>query len=427
MGAGPSRLRAVNSRSLPTLALLLASNLTACVSQPRGPEEAPADVGPPARLWRRSAVERDFERFAREGTVLAADGALELDATAPTGSEPFASGVEADGGTRYVGGDYRQGVAVSDTQLVPGGFTTVVPSFDALTPPGTWLKVTLAARVDGTWTKDYELGVWAFDKEPVARHSVEGQRDANGAVSTDTLNLQRRADALRMKVWLYSSRPEATPRVRALSAAVSDRHGLPEDGASERAAWGTVLDVPGYSQMLYPEGGPVWCSPTSTTMLLGYWGQKLGRPELRTTVPASAERTYDWTYRGTGNWPFNTAYASAMGDGALHGMVLRLDGFAQVERLIAAGIPVSISIAYEEGTLAGSPVRRSDGHLIVVKGFTPEGDVVCNDPAFKTNETVEVTYKREQLWRAWRHSRHATYVLWPAGTSLPEGVVSVLR
>ena len=53
----------------------------------------------------------------------------------------------------------------------------MVPSFDALTPPGTWLKVTLAARVDGAWTKDYELGVWAFDKEPVARHSVEGQRD----------------------------------------------------------------------------------------------------------------------------------------------------------------------------------------------------------------------------------------------------------
>jgi hypothetical protein len=98
-----------------------------------------------------------------------------------------------------------------------------------------------------------------------------------------------------------------------------------------------------------------------------------------------------------------------------------------VERLIAAGIPVIISIAYEEGALAGSPVRRLDGHLIVVKGFTAEGDVVCNDPAFKTNETVEVTYKREQLWQAWRHSRHAAYVLWPTGTALPADLVSILR
>ncbi len=90
-------------------------------------------------------------------------------------------------------------------------------------------------------------------------------------------------------------------------------------------------------------------------------------------------------------------------------------------------MPVSISIAYEEGTLEGSPVRRSNGHLIVVKGFTADGDVVCNDPAFKTDEAVEVTYRREQLWRAWRHSRHAAYVLWPAGTALPDGVVGVLR
>ncbi|WP_223752516.1 peptidase C39 family protein [Myxococcus sp. RHSTA-1-4] len=406
----------MNARTLPTLALVVASNLAACVSQPRSPEEAPAEVGPPARLWRRSAAERDFERFTREGATLAADGALELDAAAPMGS-----------GTPYYSGEHRYGVAVSDTQLVPGGFTSVVPSFDALTPPGTWLRVTLAARIDGTWTRDYELGVWAYDTEPVARHSVNGQQDEDGAVSTDTLNLKRRADALRMKVWLYSSRPDATPRVRALAAAVSDRHGLPEDGAPERTAWGTVLDVPGYSQMLYPEKGPVWCSPTSTTMLLGYWSRKLDRPELLTTVPASADRIHDRTYEGTGNWTFNTAYASAMGGGALHGMVMRLDGFHQVERLIAAGIPVSISIAYEEGTLEGSPVRRSDGHLIVVKGFTPEGDVVCNDPAFKTDETVEVTYQREQLWKAWRHSRGATYVLWPAGTSLPAGLVELLR
>jgi len=246
-------------------------------------------------------------------------------------------------------------------------------------------------------------------------------------VATDTLELKRRADALRVTVWLYSTRPDATPRVRALAAAVSDPHGLPEDGASERTAWGTVLDVPGYSQMLYPDGGPVWCSPTSTAMLLGYWGRKLDRPELVTTVPASAERTYDWAYQGTGNWTFNTAYASALGGGALHGMVVRLDGFAQVERLIAAGIPVSISIAFEEGMLTGAPMSRSDGHLIVVKGFTPTGDVVCNDPAFPSDETVEVTYSREQLWRAWQHSRGATYVLWPVGSTLPTKLLGLLR
>ncbi|NTX57241.1 peptidase C39 family protein [Myxococcus sp. CA051A] len=418
----------MNARSLSTLALLLASTQTACVSQQKGREDSPSDEpGPPARLWRRSAVERDFERFTREGTALTGDGALVLDASARTDSVPVPTGRNEDGGTRYHEATYRLGSAVSEVQLVPGGFTSVVPSFDAQTPPGTWVKVTLAARIEGAWTKDYELGVWAFDKVPVARHSVDGQGDADGQVYTDTLNLKRRADALRMTVWLFSSQPEATPRVRALTAAVSDKQGVVADASSDRAAWGTVLEVPGHSQMLYPEGGPVWCSPTSTTMLLGYWGRKLGRPELTTTVPSSADRTYDWVYKGTGNWAFNTAYASAIGDGALHGAVLRLDGFAQVERLIAAGIPVSISIAYEEGELTGSPVRSSDGHLIVLKGFTPEGDVVCNDPAFKTDETVSVTYKRDELWRAWQHSRGAAYVLWPSGTAFPAEVIGLLR
>ncbi|MCP3104602.1 C39 family peptidase [Myxococcus sp. K15C18031901] len=385
------------------------------------------EPGPPARWWHRSAREHDFERFLREGTALAQDGALVLDASAPTGSEPVPAGRNEDGSTRYHEASYRLGKAVSEVQPVPGGFTSVVPSFDALTPPGTWVKVTLAARIEGAWTKDYELGVWAFDKAPVARHSVDGQGDANGQVFTDTLNLKRRAEALRMTVWLFSSQADASPRVRALSAAVSDKQGVAADAVSDGTAWGTVLPVPGFSQMLYPDGGPVWCSPTSTTMLLGYWGQKLGRTELSTTVPSSADRTYDWVYKGTGNWAFNTAYASAMGDGALHGAVLRLDGFAQVERLIAAGVPVSISIAYEEGELTGSPVRSSDGHLIVLKGFTATGDVVCNDPAFKTDETVDVTYKRDELWRAWQHSRGAAYVLWPAGTTLPPEFIGQLR
>ncbi len=414
----------MNARVLLPLALLTTSTLTACawrVSPPATPEE----TGPASRLWRRSAAAGDFARFTREGTTLAGDGVLELEASAPTGTEPLPAGA-SDGGTLSLDTSYRVGTAVSDEQLLPEGFDSVIPSFDVTTPPGTWVRVTVAARVEGQWTKDYDFGVWALERDTVARQSVNGQEDAHGNVYTDTLALKKKADALRLKVWLYSTRPEASPRVRALSAAVTNTRRKAEDGPAERTAWGTKLEVPGYSQMLYPEGGPVWCSPTSTTMLLGYWSQKLGRPELVETVPAAAAHTYDTVYQGTGNWSFNTAYASAMAGGALHGLVARFDSFAQVEQLVASGIPVSISIAYDEGKLTGSPVRSSDGHLIVVKGFTPQGDVICNDPAFRSNEAVEVTYKREELWRAWRHSRGAAYVLWPSGTALPAALQATL-
>ncbi len=107
-------------------------------------------------------------------------------------------------------------------------------------------------------------------------------------------------------------------------------------------------------------------------------------------------------------------------------MVASFDSFTQVERLISARIPVSISIAFEQGELTGAPMKRTDGHLVVVKGFTPQGDVVCNDPAFPSDETVSVTYRREELRRAWEHSLRSAYLLWPAELTLPPGALTLV-
>lgn len=406
--------------------VLLASTLTACASWQDRP--TPTETGPVARIWRKSAQARDFERFTRQGTALTPEGALELDAaTVRDTPDPFPGHTPPGTQTPLPAGSYVFGSAISEEQPISGGFDNVVPSFDALTPPGTWVRLTLAARVEGQWTKDYDFGVWALDKDTVVRHSGERQEDGHGKVLTDTLALKKKADALRMTVWLFSSKPGVSPSIRALSAAMTDTSRTASEQTSDRRAWGTVLEVPGRSQLLYPPDGGVWCSPTSVSMILAYWGKKLGRNELVVPVPVAAEYVYDQVYQGTGNWPFNTAYASALGEGALHGLVARFDSFAQVERLIAEGIPVSISIAFEKGELTGSPMARSDGHLIVVKGFTPEGDVVCNDPAFPNDESVNVTYKRQELQRAWDHSRRSAYVLWPAGTPLPPGALTFVQ
>ena len=65
--------------------------------------------------------------------------------------------------------------------------------------------------------------------------------------------------------------------------------------------------------MVYPDGGEVWCSPTSTSMVLAYWAGDTGPCEPR--VRAAVEGVYDWVYDGHGNWPFNTAYAATAGPG----------------------------------------------------------------------------------------------------------------
>ena len=55
--------------------------------------------------------------------------------------------------------------------------------------------------------------------------------------------------------------------------------GVPAVSAPGPAS-GVVLDVPQYSQMVhrgefsqYGGGGEAWCSPTSTAMVLGYYGR----------------------------------------------------------------------------------------------------------------------------------------------------------
>jgi hypothetical protein len=101
---------------------------------------------------------------------------------------------------------------------------------------------------------------------------------------------------------------------------------------------------------------------------------------------------------GAGNWPFNTAWAATLA-GCAH--VSRLHDLRDAERFIDAGIPLVASVAYRRGDLRGAPVRGTDGHLVVIRGFTADGSVVTNDPAAPSARTVRRTYDRGEFERAW--------------------------
>lgn len=371
-------------------------------------------IGPLVRL---SASAGDLAQFQLDELTAEADGTLIL-GTGHAANDPFGPG-GYHGGNYYNGGSYRYGVAVSPVLEWAYNFDEVVPSFEVDTPEGTWVTIKVRVRMNNRWSKDYVLGIWAYDGSTVSRHSVDDQGDADGDVYTDTLSLNSNADAIQLIAVLLSDRPGVTPRLRALAAAAIDTTSNPRPDLGDPSAYGISLPVPGRSQMIYPDGGEVWCSPTSTSMLLAYWADVLMEPALSRTVPQTALYTYDWIYDGNGNWPFNTAHASAVADGRLHGFVTRFDSFAQLERLIAAGIPVAISISYGNGELGNSPIRSTAGHLIVIKGFAANGDVIANDPAFDADATVGVTYDRTELDTAWSHSERTVYVLYPNDRTLP--------
>ncbi len=328
-----------------------------------------------------------------------------------------------DTGNLYHGGEYTYGTLVSPEIEVEAPFVEAIASWEATTPANTWIEVAIAARIGTRWTKDYVLGIWSSGNEAFDRHSVDGQDDADGAVLTDTLVLTAPADAFRIKSTLFATGASGTPRLRALHAVVTDPEATAPALDAFEDAHGAEVAVPGRSQMIYEGGGEIWCSPTSTVMVLAHWAAETSEPWV-VDVPDAADATYDPVFGGTGNWPFNTAWAASVGtstsgEGLLRAFVTRMWRVEQLERLTAAGIPVVVSASWSSGGMTGAPLDSSGGHLFVVTGFDADGDVVVADPAGPEDDGVRYVYDRAQFDAAWSNSGRTTYVIHPLDIEIP--------
>ncbi|WP_346054103.1 C39 family peptidase [Amycolatopsis dongchuanensis] len=306
----------------------------------------------------------------------------------------------------------------------PGfGATQLIASWNAQTPPHTWLQVEAQGETNaGAETAWYVLGRWASDDTEFKRTSVDGQDDANAKVDVDTLVTKPGVTlrSYRLRLTLYREPGAQAPTVRSLGAMTSyvpDRFEVPVSPPGR--ARGVELPVPPYAQNLhkghFPEyggGGENWCSPTATEMVVEYWGRRPSEEQLSwipadyvdRTVDYAARQTYDYSYEGTGNWPFNTAYAAEFG---LRGHITRLHSLAELEGYIARGIPVITSLSFRADELDNAGYGTS-GHIMVVIGFTENGDVITNDPAANSNANVRTVYKRAQFETVWQRTKRYT-------------------
>jgi Peptidase_C39 like family len=316
-------------------------------------------------------------------------------------------------------------------------FTELVSSWNADTPTGTWIEVQMqATRKGGGTTKWYTMGIWAYGDETIHRTSVGGQGDGDGWVSIDTFFAKDHPMlTYRLQVRLLRvAGSSATPAVRTLGAVASDApNEKPYIPSALGGAEGITLNVPSYSQELhtgqYPQwdgGGEAWCSPTSTEMVVESWGKKPSASDLSWVDPSyadpdvdyAARYTYDYHYQGTGNWPFNAAYAARYG---LSTEVTQLRSLTEAESFIKAGIPLVASIAANPNQLQGFLFDKgTNGHLLVIVGFTSNGDVVVNDPAETSDSTVRKVYSRTDFERAWLPATGGiVYVIHPSTVPLP--------
>jgi hypothetical protein len=347
------------------------------------------------------------------------------------------SGVQVDADRLVLAPGTLGGVWVSPSVQPAFGFRRLVASWNADTPAESHLRVDVQATTSTGQTSDwYALGVWAADDLAIQRASVNNQADSVGRIDTDTLTaLADGFVSYKLRVRLERASIDApSPGVRLLGAEVSDVTFSASSATSSPLGGDPVeLAVPRLSQeqhaRQYPQwggGGEAWCSPTSTEMVVEFWGRGPTADDLGWVDPTyadpsvdfAARSTYDAAYRGTGNWSFNVAYAARFG---LDAFVTQLRSLAEAERFIRAGIPLVVSIASRPGELDGFLFSGgTNGHLVVIVGFDADGHPIVNDPAAWTAAGVRRVYDRTQFERVWlRGSGGTTYVIHPPDTALP--------
>ncbi len=172
------------------------------------------------------------------------------------------------------------------------------------------------------------------------------------------------------------------------------------------------VNIPKLSQMAMQfEYSKDICSPISLSMVMNYYGLK--EKPLKTVAAV-----YDKKQKIYGNWLFNTQYAATK---PFYANIRRFNSLSEAEEYIAKGLPIIASLTFAPGKLKKSPIKFSKGHLVVIKGFSRNGNVIVNDPAAPTNETVGIVYNRKEFAGAWLKNKFGTaYIINP---KLPEGAV----
>lgn len=309
----------------------------------------------------------------------------------------------------------RSGAWTSPVIEADVDFTELLPSWNAEVPPETGLRAEVRVRHTGLWRRvDWSpwltVGSWGRTPPVKARRGRDPYSYDHGVVHVDYLALNRPADAFQLRVRLFSFAADDTslsPALRRLTACYS---GVVTDPGRRAALslpplfagrWDRDLPVPFRTQKDAPRPlrGEI-CSPTSVSMVLAYWG--VDRPTVE-----HALAIYDPEHGIFGNWGRAVQRAGELG---LDAWLTRFRDWGAVRAEVARGRPVIASIRFGPGEFPSAVLPETDGHLIVVRGFTPAGDVIVNDPASRERGEGAV-YKADELARAWFGRGGVGYVL----------------
>ena len=270
-------------------------------------------------------------------------------------------------------------------------FTELIPSWNVTVPDetGARFEVRVKDAASGEWSPWLYIGYWGrITREKTTTEFARGQ------VDIDELVLTQPANAFEIRSTLYNYRlgdRAHSPTLRRVSAAYSRKATGPSTLPAVTSITPTTLPVPFRAQGVEDRAisGSI-CSPTSTSMVLAWAGTALPTAQNAMTI-------WDDDYALFGNWNRAVQFAGSLGYDA---WLERFDNMDQVRARLREGQPVIASIRFRKGEFPSSVLQQTAGHLIVVRGFDANGDLICNDPASKDRGEA-VVYKSDELARAW--------------------------
>jgi hypothetical protein len=272
----------------------------------------------------------------------------------------------------------------------------LVLTWNGNVPPHTYLYIQYRVKGDDAqWSSWYDMALWGAH-HPYERNTID---DVYGNLDVDILRTQKSFNKIHYCVHFFSTNSVHQPTLSLVTLSYSQP---PEDKKKNLvidAPQGqpVSLPVPWISQLLSRDveddamilAGV--CGPTSLTMVMNYYG-------IPVRVKQIGNQVYDPVADTYGNWAFLAATAGSYG---FYAWVQRFTTWKDIRKLVESRSPVIISIAYPKGTFSHAPEHSSDGHLLVVRGFTKQGDVVCNDPGTAYRKKGDgFIYKWHELGKA---------------------------
>ncbi len=249
------------------------------------------------------------------------------------------------------------------------------------------VAISVRVKLD-EWSEELPYAVWGPNGQ---RTFTSASHVVKARTNEDTIEI---LDGLKARG--FSVKIVSAGAIRSLHASCIDTKKFKEEIAKDigwKGAESILLPVAGRSQLAlkHPRNTSL-CSPSSTAAVASFLsGQEYPTADF-------AAKVWDAGFDIYGNWIFNVAEAAAFLGKGWNVYMARYLSFEDIYRNLKLGRPTVVSV---RGTLPGTVMPYSQGHLIAVIGYDKDQDcILCMDPAYPSDEETLVRYPRSEFLEA---------------------------